>query len=401
MNILLCHNYYTWRSGEAQVMEREADLLRSHGHRVDFFTYDNADVEGMPAWRVGPRTIHSFETLRRLGQSLASTRYDMAHVHNTWLLMSPSVYGGLWRAGVPVVKTIHNFRWLCPVGTFYRDGRVCHDCVNRRGGVVHGILHRCYRGNLIGSALASLRLFVNRDLLRAHERFIDIAIVQNQFVKGLIQENGYPQDRLEVKGNFFRRPDGVSTSRGNYLIFYGRHESEKGLETLLSAIERTGYELQIFGQGPRSDWLREQVIERAALRELVQFQGYAPRDELEAAIAGSRAIVFPSEWYESFPLTIVEGMAFGKPVIASNLGSMPSIIDHERNGLLFRPGDPQSLADQMRRLWSDEGLLSKLERGANEKYEREMTPQVHYDRLMAIYEKAAALNRRRRGDNGR
>lgn len=393
MRVLVCHNYYARRSGEETVVEQEMALLRENGHQVELFSYDNADVEeGELAQRLstGLRAIYSTGTQRDLRDYLRGKSFDVAHVHNTWGLMSPSVYRALWLEGLPVVKTVHNYRWLCPVATFYRDGHVCRDCAERIGGLVHSLLHRCYQHSLTGSTVAASRLLVNRDVLGIMRRYIDVIVVQNAFVRDLLVNYGLPAERMMVKGNFVKRARASPGMRGDYAVFFGRLEASKGLSTLLDAVELAGIPLRVFGQGPLAGWVMGRIAERFAADEKVRYEGYVPLDDLIRGVEGSRAVIFPSEWYESYPITIVEAMAHGKPVIASDLGSIPSLVRHEVNGLLFTPGDAKDLANQISRLWGDEDLQRQLESGARATYEAEMTPEANYEKLLRIYETAIA-----------
>ena len=402
MRVLVCHNYYARRSGEETVVEQEMALLQENGHQVELFSYDNADVEqGGLVERIdaGLRAVYSRRTPQDLRRFLRGKAFDVAHVHNTWGLMSPSIYRALWQEGLPVVKTVHNFRWLCPIGTFYRDGHVCRDCAERIGGPVHAVIHRCYQNSLTGSTVAASRLLLNRDVLRILRRYIDVIIVQNAFVRDLLVEYGFPAGRMTVKGNFIMRTEGSPGVRGDYAVFFGRLEPSKGLSTLLDAVERAGIPLRIFGQGPLSTWVERQVAERFGGEGRVRFEGYAPREDLIRGVAGSRAVIFPSEWYESYPITIVEAMAYAKPVIASDLGSIPSIVRDEVNGLLFRPGDSEDLAEKIARLWQDDDLQARLESGARAIYETEMTPEGNYGQLFRIYENAIASRRGRRRES--
>ena len=400
MKILVCHTYYRQRSGECAVVEREAELLRGQGHEVSLFTYDNRCGDSVPSLRLAARTIYSRGTKDELRRFVGPQSFDVAHVHNTWLMASPSLYPALGSIGVPVVKTIHNYRWLCPVATFYRGGRRCHDCLDQPGGILHAILHRCYGGSVGGSVTAAARLSLARDVLKLYQRFVDVIIVQNEFVESLLVRGGFDRSRMVTKGNFVRIPPDIGPSRGEYLIFYGRHEASKGLATLLDAMGQVQVPLRVYGEGPMTDWLQAEIDRRFGGSGHVKMAGHVPRRVLDEAIAGSRAVVFPSEWYESYPLTIVEAMAFGKPVIASNLGGGATIVKDGLNGLLYPPGDAEALAARVRRLWQDRQLQDRLEAGAREAYLREMTPEASYTRLMYAYDKAREVHSMRKGGAG-
>nr|MBN1228229.1 glycosyltransferase [Anaerolineae bacterium] len=396
MRILICHNYYRDRSGEASVVKNEMRLLQEQGHVVDLFTADNAEVNPsgiINQARAGLNAISNGRTAAQIRQLLATKQYDVAHVHNTWLVMSPSVYRALWQAGIPVVKTVHNYRWLCPTANFYRDGRVCHDCTEKPCGLLHAVKNRCYHDSTGMSAIAAGRLLVNRDLLRTFHRFIDVIVVQNDFVKKQLISRGFPAEKMMVKGNFVHRPQVDTHQRLDHMVFFGRLAEEKGLDTLLDAAEMTGVRLHIFGQGPISERVAAQVEERFGHSGRVRFRGYAPYDELVETIATAQATIFPSEWYESFPITITESMAYGKPLIASNLGAMSVIIRDGYNGLHFEAGNAHSLAEKIRWFQSDPHLQEKLCAGARETYKTTMTPEVNYTRLMEIYDRAVRVRR--------
>jgi glycosyltransferase involved in cell wall biosynthesis len=398
MRILVCHTYYRQRSGECAVVEREVELLRSRGHEVSLFTYDNRDADSTPGIRLAARAVYSRQTKSDLRRFVADQTYDLAHVHNTWLMASPSLFPALASLGIPVAKTIHNYRWLCPVATLYRDGHRCHDCLERPGGNLHAIVHRCFGGSVGGSLVAASRLTIARDILRVYQRYVDAIIVQNAFVRGMLVRAGFEASRMITKGNFLQIPPGITPSRGDYLAFFGRHEPSKGLATLLAAMENVSVPLRVFGEGPMTSWLTGETARRFGTSGRVDIAGHVPRRTLDEAIAGSRAVVFPSEWYESYPLSIVEAMAFGKPVIASNLGGAATIVEDGVNGLLFSPGDAEALAGCVRRLWQDDRLQDRLEAGARETYYREMTPEVSYTRLIEAYDAARQNHAKRTGE---
>lgn len=388
MKILICHNYYSQRSGEGAVVDQEVDLLRSNGHEVHLFAYDNAKIgERIPLRHAG-RVIYSSRTAKDVLRSIEGQEIDVAHVHNTWPLLSPSIYRTLWNSGIPVVKTVHNFRWLCPVATFYRDGAICRDCIKRPSGVLNAVRHRCYKKSLLGSSAAAIRLAVNRDMLKIYTRFVDVIVAQNEFVRGQLTANAFPAKKIVIRPNFTRIGGTAKITRGDHAIYMGRIDEAKGIRTLLAAAAMTSMPLRIFGHGPLGDWLQGHLADNRDFGGRVSYNGYVAKSILIEALATSRALIFPSEWYESYPLAIVEAFSMRKPVIASDLGSMPAIIEHGVNGMLFNPGDALDLAKAMEHLWSDDELQERFERGATDTYNEHMTPEAGHASLIQIYEKA-------------
>ncbi len=400
MRVLLCHNFYATRAGECTCVEAQAHLLREAGHEVALFSYDNANVPGSHAGErlmAGINAIYSWRTLRDLGHLLSGRSFDVAHVHNTWPLMSPSVFVGLSRRGIPVVTTIHNFRWLCPAATLYRDGRVCHDCVEKPGRLLHAVAHRCYRDSVSASAAGALAVAFNRDVLRLFHRHVDAIVVQNAFVSRLLARHGFPAETMVVVANAMPPREVTFAGGRDAIVYAGRLEPAKGIRTLLAAAATSPFRLRIFGAGPLEDWVERTVRERFPADGHVFFGGHVDRETILEEISESAAVVLPSEWYESYPNVIVEAMAHGRPVIASRLGSIPEIVTDGENGLLFEAGNPVSLAEAAVRLLADEPLRRRLERGALATYEAEMTPAMQYARLLETYESAKA----RRAARGR
>lgn len=401
MRILQCHNYYTLRAGECAVFDMHVRLLREAGHEVTVFTCDNADapVDGAgERLGTGLRAIHSRQTVRDLRALLARASFDVAHVHNTWLRMSPSVYGCLSRHGVPVVTTLHNFRWLCPAATLYRDGRPCHDCVERPGGALHAVAHRCFRRSVLASGVAALVTVVNRDLLRVFRRHVDVIAVQNSFVERLFIGHGFPGELMAVVGTTadVHAAPGSAAESGDTIVFAGRLDPTKGVGTLMAAAQLGEFRLRIFGAGPLRAWLERTVAERFPDGGRVTYGGHVDRAAVMRAVAGCAAVVVPSEWYESFPGIIVEAMAHGRPVIASDLGALGEIVRDGENGIRFPAGDAAALAAAAARLLADEPLRRRLGRGALATYEAEMTPARLAARLTAAYERAITRRSARR-----
>lgn len=385
MRVLVCHNYYTTRAGEERVVEEESRLLREHGHEVRLFTANNAEAETdtLPQKaRLALNAVHSRTTRERLAALVDEWRPDVAHVHNTWFQLSPALYLELHARRIPIVQTLHNYRWLCASASLYRDGHICHDCLEKPGGRLHAVVHRCYHDSTIMSAtLAATQLYARR-LRRIYDRLIDRIIVQTDFVRDLFVQQGFDPARLVVKPNFMYPISGTVERPGTGFVFTGRLDVTKGIRTLLEAAHRIDAPISVFGGGPL------EAEARAAADRLphVTFHGLQPHAVVIEALRGARAVVIPSEWYESFPMTFVEAMALGKPVIASDLGSLGSLVRADETGLLVPPGDPGALAGALRRLHEDDALACQMGDEALRTYHEHLTPDINYARLMQVYD---------------
>jgi glycosyltransferase involved in cell wall biosynthesis len=384
MRVLLLHNRYQLPGGEDQVFAAEGDLLEAHGHRVARYTAHNDQVAGMSRYALARATVWNQAVYRELRALIRSERPQIAHFHNTLPLISPAAYYAAQAEGVPVVQTLHNYRLLCPNALFFRDGRVCEDCLGKSF-PWPGVAHACYRESRPASGTVATMLSTHR-ALGTWKGAVNVYVALTEFARQKFVEGGLPPERIVVKPNFVHPDPGMGQGSGDYVLYVGRLSKEKGLDTLLAAREQFGMDvpLNLVGEGP----LAPQVAE-AARRKQLEWLGQLPKDQVLELMKEAKALIFPSVWYEGFPMVIAEAYAVGLPVIASDLGSMSSLIDHRRTGLRFRPGDPGELAAQVRWAIKNPELLEVMRQTARARFESEYAAERNYRLLLEIYERAA------------
>jgi glycosyltransferase involved in cell wall biosynthesis len=383
MRILSVHNRYQIRGGEDGSRELEERLLRDMGHQVDVYEEHNDRVATLGKLRLVSKTIWSVETYQNLNSLLTEQTYDVIHVQNFFPLISPSVYYAAKAKGIPVVQTLRNYRLLCPNGEFFRDGRVCEDCLGQFV-PLPGVVHACYRGNRAATAVVAAMLTVHR-AMGTWTHLIDIYIALNEFAREKFIEGGLPAEKIVVKPNFVHPDLSPGEGRGGYALFVGRLSLEKGLDTLFKAWESLGSKitLKIVGDGP----LAQQVAESVAKGSEIEYLGYRPLTEVYELMGEAAFLVFPSEWYEGQPRTIIESFAVGTPVVASNLGAMSTLVSPGRTGFHFRPGDSGDLVAQVEWALAHPDELARMRREARAEFEAKYTAQENYLRLKEIYEK--------------
>jgi len=366
------------------VYQRERDLLIAHGDEVVEYWRTNTEIEeysiaehlALPA-----RTVWSSKTRRDFSAVLRQSKPDVVHVHNTFMVISPSIYSACREQQVPVVQTLHNYRLLCPQGGFFRDGKPCHDCASHLG---HSVLHACYRDSRVGTANVALMLAWHR-AAGTYSTLVDRYIALTEFSRSQFVSGGFDPAKITVKPNFAHPDPGERSNDGSYALFVGRLSPEKGLKTLLAAWRQLPepIPLRLAGSGPMAAEVS------AAARELgpqVQYLGQLPLEPLMQLMKGARFLIFPSELYENFPLTLAESYACGVPVIASELGAMKEIVKHESTGLLFRAGDPGDLAAKVQYAWANRERMRQMGKQARQEYERNYTAELNYRRLRSIYD---------------
>ncbi len=390
MRILLLHNRYQLAGGEDAVVQAEKALLEANGHQVTLLEISNHDIKGV--WEkanAAVSAIYSLASKQRVSAEIAHFHPDVVHVHNFFPLLSPSLYDACRDAGVPVVQTLHNYRLGCPNAMLLRNGKVCEDCLGKKmpwSGIVHG----CYRGSRSQSAVTAAMLAVHW-LRGTWQEQVDAYIVLTAFQKEKMVQAGLPKEKIHVKPNYVSQPklSGGTKVLGGYALYVGRLSQEKSVGTLIEAYRQNGLRipLKIVGDGPLRKLLQADV-QAAGLEDVIKFMGQQDKLTVLTLMYDAQLLVFPSIWYETFGLTMVEAFACGLPVIASRLGSMAEIVEDGVTGLHFEAGNSAELADKMQ--WANEHPEAMICMGKNARraYEAHYTPEINYQQLMTIYQGA-------------
>ena len=394
MRILLVHNFYgsSAPSGENQVFATEQKLLLLHGHEVVEFTRHSDEIRSagvMGIFTGGLSTPYNPFMARAIKKKFEEFKPDVVHVHNTFPLISPSIFSAIGHSAARVL-TLHNYRLLCPAAIPMRDGKVCTDCLDLST-AWPSLRHGCYRN----SRLATLPLAINVALHRAlgtwqHE--VDAFIALTEFQRTTMVAAGLPGDKIHVKPNYFPGNPIVVPwpERGTYAVFAGRLSEEKCVAALVKAWMSWGPdapELRMIGDGP----LRGE-LEKVATGTAIHFLGQLPAAETIRQIAKAHLLLLPSECFETFGLTIVEAFAVGTPAAVSNIGPLPSIVNQGINGVVFEAANPQSLLTTVRNAWQTPGMLEQLGVGARKSFETLYTEDINYTCLIDIYRTAIERN---------
>jgi glycosyltransferase involved in cell wall biosynthesis len=386
MKILVAHTYYQQAGGEDTVFAQEVDMLRREGHEVVTYTRSNNEIQQygvVDKLMLFPNTIWSSASRADFGAVLDRERPELVHFHNTFMVMSPSVYAACKERSVAVVQTLHNFRLSCPGGAFFRKGAPCEECATK--GVWNGVRHKCYRNSRVATAAVASMLAVNR----AHgtwSNMVDCYIALTEFARDRIRSSGIPDDKIHVKPNFVAPDPGVRSRADNYALYTGRLVVEKGVPTLVAAWKGLDGKLplRIIGDGPQRKNL--EMARRLNNVKEVEFLGLKPREEVIEQIRAARFVVFPSESYENFPMAIVEAYACGVPVIAAKIGSTAEIVHDGITGLTFTPGNAEELRHRVEWAMEHPHLMEEMGRRARMEFEVKYSAKRNYGMLMNIYE---------------
>ena len=372
-------------AGGDRAVDRTVRLLRSRGVDVHLETKSSEGLDRSFLRKVITlkESIHSRRSYNSMRRLILDWKPDIVHIHNLYPLFSPSIIGACRDARIPTVMTLHSFFLVCPTTFHYRGTAPCELCCGGRE--FWCVIKNC-RENLLESAAYGLRTAIGR-LSRVFED-ITLFVALTEFSRSRFLEAGIPAERIEVIPNFAPRHSDTVLRRGDgdYVAFLGRINPEKGCDLFVDAMamlpEVVG---RVAGDGP----LLSSLLDKA--QKNVEFLGWLQPDQVTPFLGSSRFLVLASRCFEMCPLSVLEAMSLGRPVIAPRIGGLPEIVEDGIDGLLFNPGDRRDLAQKIERLWKDEDLWILLSNGARRKAEGSFSSVTHFDRMMAAYERAIQL----------
>lgn len=425
--VLIVHNYYQIPGGEDTVVAAEKRMLEKNGHKVLLYTRNNAELKEFGKIQklfLPFSTVFNVRTYREIRRLIKKEKIDVVHVHNTLNLVSPSVYYAARSRKIPVVQTIHNFRFLCPGATFYRDGKICEECVSK--GLKCAVKYRCYRGSRLQTLACVISAQIHRFLgIYGKLNYICLTDFNKEKLLGLKQIS---PEQVYVKPNFAEPFCGMETEQQisdtlcdsrksadtlcdsgkdtnelcnsgksadsdadksraqkaarSGFVFAGRLDKQKGVKVLLEAWKRMGAkapELVVCGTGPEEAWCRK-YIETNRLTS-VKMQGFVENQAVKKIIAASKALILPTQWYEGFPMSILEAFSVGTPVIGSDIGNVGNIVINGVNGYKFCYNSSRDLAEKI--LAFQEIEPEKIMEYSRERYSAE----ANYKILKRIYDR--------------
>ena len=397
MKILQANKFFFRNGGSETVMFQERDYLLSNGHEVvDFSMQDERNLPSPYAMhfvdnknysdgRLGKISklfnafslIHSSEAVKRIRQLIEQTQPDIVHCHNVYHQLTPSIIGAAKSLEVPVVLTVHDYKPVCPTYNRLRDNKPCSSCLD--GDVSHILRHRCAENSLGKSALLYAEALVQR--LKGSYEHVDAFIAPSRYMQESIARR-IPKNRIKLLYNGIDTNDvkGTGADEG-YVLYLGRLVREKGVETLLKAHQNStlGWELVVAGTGPLLDVLKAQYNPSI-------FVGYLAGDVLKEMINRASVVVIPSEWYENCPMSVLEAMAYGKPIVASRIGGIPELVADGKTGLLFESGQSTELTALLDKLMSSEVLRKTMGLAGRKRVNNLFSLDKHHSGLMQIYQ---------------
>ncbi len=413
MRILHVNKFLYRRGGAEAYMLDVAALQRARGDEVELFGMrfpenepcrferwfpPQVDFDPPPMTLRGKavgmgRMLWSPAAARGMRAVLRAFRPDVVHLHNVYHQLSPSVLRPIREAGIPAVMTLHDYKLACPTYRFLDHGRICEACVPRR--FWNAALRRCNRGSLAASAAVGLELGLHT-LLGAYDP-VQRFVCPSRFLESKMRAARVYPERLRWIPNFVDteavRP---KEEPGGGVLYAGRLSHEKGVDVLVEAAALSpALRIEIAGDGPERTAL-ERLASARGVADRVRFHGRLTPDRLDELRRSCAVVAVPSRWYENMPLAVLEAFAAGLPVVATDLGGLPELVVPGVNGACVPPEDPEALGAALEALVRDPDRAFEMGRTGRARVEREFAPQLHLERLDAVY--AEAADAARRGD---
>lgn len=392
--VLIVNKFYYNRGGDCVCAINLEKLLKTKGHQVAVFAmqYDeNLTSEyssyfapevsfsgGISSKLNAAKRIFGLGDIKvQFAKILNDFKPDIVHLNNIHSYISPVVAKMAKDFGAKVVWTLHDYKLLCPSYACLRNGKPCELCFNDKH---HILKHKCMKGSTVASLLAHLEAkWWNKAKL---EKYTDAFICPSQFMQSRMQLGGF--GKLNVVCNFidpvkldrFKNIQEVD-KRDNYYVYVGRLSTEKGVATLLKAAKQLPYTLKIVGGGPLKD---ELMIQYADCKN-IEFLGHQDAETVAQLFSKAKFSIAPSECYENNPLSVIESLCAGTPVIGANIGGIPELIK-DNNGLTYNSGDADSLNQAIDSAWSKVWDYNSIKQESLSAF----SPDEHYAKIMSIYE---------------
>lgn len=409
MKIISAEKYYFITGGASRVFFETNKLLEDKGHQVIPFTgrypenfkspyeqyfvprftllsgEENSKVSIYKYLKAFFDALYAFDVEKAVSRMIEDHHPDMAHLHTILYQLSPSLIKVLKRYDVPVVQTLHDFSLYCSSRYLYSSGEICERCKGKK--YFNVLLQNCYNRNFLMSFMSfSAKVFHN--LLKLYPGEVDLFISPSRFLRDKMIEWGLPKEKIIHIDHFLspaRFPSPVN-EKSDYFVFAGYLIRQKGIFTLLNAMKTVkNAKLVILGRGPEKENVEKKIKEYRL--DNVEMRGFQSGKKLFDTISKAQFTVFPSEWYETFGMGILESFFLGTPVIASDIGAYSELIHPGENGFVFEAGNHQLLSEKINELFADRSLSKKMARTARDHAVRNYNEDIHYQRLMSAYSK--------------
>ena len=407
MKILQINKYHYIRGGSDSVYFNTTNLLQEFGHEVvhfamdfnendpstesQYFASNNDFAQQSTLEKIHnlPSFFYNKDAEKKLEKLLKTQKPDIAHLHIFYGSLTSSILKILKRYNVPIVVSVHDYKFVCPAYLFLNGkNEICEKCEGKK--YHNAVLNKCVKGSSLFSTVFALEAYY-RDLKYPLHKMFDKLLFVSKFSEFI--HNKYKPELKDLSTHIYNfdpilKSKVANDNKGEYFLYAGRLSKEKGLKTLINAFNQLpNLKLKIAGTGDEAEMLKQIALPN------IEFLGFKKGTELQSIIWNASYVVVPSEWYENNPMSVIEALTFGKPVIGANIGGIPEIVIQNKTGFLFNPGSIDELkatilkADQL-----DNDNYKSLSYSSRDFAEKNFSPNSHYEKLMQIYTEVITAN---------
>jgi glycosyltransferase involved in cell wall biosynthesis len=404
MKVLMCNKFLFEDGGPERYILELSDMLEKHGNQVVYFAMqhpknikteyskyfvsqvflsNHRKVNWKEKMKTSLKIIYSIEAQKKIERLISEQKPDLAHLHNIYHQISPSILPILQKKGIPVVMSLHDYKLVCPNYSLMTQGEVCEKCNSSK--YYQAVLHKCVKDSFSASLLNCMEMYVHK-FLKLYEKNVDLFIAPSLFMQEKLSEFGLDKSKIFYLPPWVKEIESSPSYNYSYFfLYFGKISKEKGVETLIRAMEKIKKgQLLIAGEGEEKDRLQNYTNQNRI--DNVKFLGFMERSQLNELIRACRFVVLPSEWYENSPSALYESFALGKPVIGSRIGGIPELIQDGVNGLLFEPKNTEELKEKITYLYHRPLLAQKMGMAARKFVEEKYSAEEYYNKLLSVYQ---------------
>lgn len=395
MRILLVNKFHYYRGGSEKYYFELAKLLKENGHTVGFFSMNSDEniCTGDKEYFVdeidlntGSKlkafdVIYSPANKKQMTKALEDFKPDVVHINNFQRQLSASIIDAIKEKNIPIVMTAHDLNPICPCNILLYQGQICEKCLE--SGYMNCIKNSCIKDSKAKSLIGVLehKFYQHKKIWNK----IDVIISPSEFNKNKLETYGAKSKQNISLPNFVYDIDTSKNEIGDYAFYLGRLSAEKGILNIIKSIgECENAKLIIAGDGPYKDEIVN-YISQNKLENKVSLVGYLNQEQAQEYLTKCRCLIFPSICYENCPYSILEAMAAGKPIVASDIGGISELVKDDVNGYLYKFANTDELTEKMKKIFESDEIVKRLSNNSKELYKQKYSAQRYYENLMNIY----------------
>ncbi|MFO4671198.1 glycosyltransferase [Vibrio cholerae] len=383
------HNYHV-AGGSDRVLIETGELLKSKGHHVIPFCAQSDKNLSTEYDVFFPKSIdfssvkftsllsyfYNFSAKHNINELLAGEVPDLAHLHIYYGRLTTSILHEIKKRNIPIIQSLHEYKLVCPVYTMERNGTVCNKCTSGRN--YHCVINKCKNDSYLHSSIMALESYFSRAM--GDVRYVDLFLSVSEFHRNEMVRAGIPENKVKVLHNFVDTEKySAKCGHDGYFLYFGRIEKLKGIDTLIEAFSLVDFKLLIVGDGS----YKNNMLEKIESISNIEYLGFREGQELIDIVSKSLCVVVPSEWNENCPMNVLEAKSLSRPVIGSNIGGIPELINHNVDGVIFEPGNVSQLVNA---LFKVNDLFDTMSYSARLDAVDRFSKEAYYLKLMSFYE---------------